>query len=204
MRGLMARHFRKPEGLLGYYVSNRMIKSNFHVYPAIDRFVDIQDNMIVLEIGYGPGIGISYFLDKHPIQMEGLDFSKLMFRRASWKNRKFLKNGRLKLMCGDFSNHDFRGMKYDRVIFANVIYFWNDLDEIFERMKTVLKPDGKMVFYMSDKSRMVKIPIANSGHFNHHDSKDVMKSIEHCGFRNVLSHNVVDDSGDYLVIEAVN
>ena len=202
MHPFFARNFRKPTGLVGSLVANIMAKQNMFVYSSIDQFADIEDGMELFEIGYGPGAGLKYLLARHDVTIDGLDFSTLMFKRAKRKNGKSLRNGKIHLEFGDFALYEPNGKKYDRVYFANVTYFWKDLQPHFEKIRSMLKDDGKLVFYMSNKSALEKNPMTSTDVFNRHDVKDVLDCIKAIGFKDAVSHVIVDDTGDRLILEA--
>jgi hypothetical protein len=53
--------------------------------------------------GYGPGIGIRMIAERcSTCTVHGIDFSQLMYKRASKYNKPFIDAGRVSLKCGDF------------------------------------------------------------------------------------------------------
>lgn len=152
MHPVFAPHFRKPRGLLGLLAARYMLKRNGFVYESIEAFADFRDGQSVLEIGYGPGYGLGYLLSRHGISLDGIDFSPLMFRKASRANRAFIEAGRLRLRCGDILADGSELGIYDRVVFANVLYFWDDLDAAFSAIKARLARVG---FKQAETHRIV-------------------------------------------------
>jgi cyclopropane fatty-acyl-phospholipid synthase-like methyltransferase len=204
MNPKLASQFKKPSGIFGYYVSNFMIKKNFRFYQAIEQYAGFSENMDTFEIGYGPGAGLRYYIDKYNINIDGIDFSKLMHSRSTRKNRKHIKTGKLNITCGDFATFEINNKKYDRVIFANVTYFWDDLIPLFSKIKEMLKDNGKLIFYMTNKTELEKIPLTMSSDFFRHDKTDVLKLLNTCGYKDISAHSVVNESGDFLVVEGRN
>ena len=95
---LIAWLFKKPTGLFGMLVSNLMIKGNRGNYETLLRDPDIQPHDKILEIGYGPGIGISLYAEKcNSCVIHGIDFSKLMYKRASNLNKKYIHDNKVRL-----------------------------------------------------------------------------------------------------------
>jgi SAM-dependent methyltransferase len=201
MHPVFAPQFRKPTGVFGHLAARYMIKHNSFVYEGIERFAGFESGMAVLEIGFGPGIGLRFFLDRYDIELDGIDFSPLMQRKARRKNKAALDSGRLRLFLGDLLSDGSALRTYDRVIFANVLYFWDDLDTAFSIIKARLRPGGKLVFYMSNKSRLEKNPLTSGPVFNRYDRREVLDSLGRVGFREARANEIVDDSGDFLVIE---
>jgi len=202
MHPVFAPHFKKPRGLFGLLAARYMLRSNGFVYQEIERYAEFADGQTVLEIGYGPGYGLGYLLSRHGIALEGIDFSPLMFRKASRANRALIRAGRLRLRLGDILSDGSRLGIFDRVIFANVLYFWDDLDAAFSSVKARLAPGGMLVFYMSNKSRLEKRAFTSAPAFNHYDSKEVLASLARSGLRDAEEHRIVDDSGDFLIVTA--
>jgi SAM-dependent methyltransferase len=202
MHPMFAPHFRKPVGIFGLFAARFMEKNNGFVYPGIDEWGDFRDGLKALEIGYGPGVGLGYFLDKYELRMDGIDFSPLMRRRASRRNGKHLRSGRLRVLLGDIARDDLPLGAYDRVIFANVLYFWDDLDAVFAKIRGLLAPAGSLVFYMSSKRRLENRALTSAPAFRHYDSAEVAASLARAGFRRVAEHRILDDSGDFLVLRA--
>ncbi len=57
-RIIISSQFKRPSGLLGAFTSNIMIKGNRRNYDVLLKNMNVQANDKILEIGYGPGIGI--------------------------------------------------------------------------------------------------------------------------------------------------
>lgn len=202
MHPIFASQFKKPKGIIGIIIANAMRRRNGFVYSYIEKFSDFNENMRVLEIGHGPGVGLNYYISKYKVIMEGIDFSKLMYDMACRRNKKHIKNGLLTLLNDDFLQYNFDIKKYDRIIFANVIYFWTDIRMAFGKIYTLLNQNGKLIFYMSSKNRLEKMPLTMSDLFNRYDSEYVENCLKECGFTDVSTNKIVDDSGDFLVVSA--
>ncbi len=199
-----ASHFRQPRGLRGWYISRVMIKWNDFVYKNIEKHGRFEKGMEVFEIGYGPGTGIKYLLSKHDIIIDGIDFSELMFNQCRRRNNKSIKAKKLNLMYGDFTNFEPNDRLYDRVIFSNVSYFWKELSPQFLKIKKMLKNEGSLVFYMTSGEKLKQAEFSSVDLFNHHSLEDVLKSMSKCGYKEIKTHNVNDDSGDFMIIEGSN
>jgi len=71
--------FKKPTGFLGRLVSSLMIKGNRSYYETVLKDLKIHSNDKILEIGYGPGIGINLISKRfETCDIYGIDFSELM------------------------------------------------------------------------------------------------------------------------------
>jgi predicted TPR repeat methyltransferase len=124
-----------------------------------------------------------------------------MLKRANRLNRKKINEGFVCLKTDDIYNFS-ADKKYNTVLFANVLYFWNNLDAAFSKIKELLIPDGKLVFFMTDGKMLAKNKMTNSSEFNKYSSKQVKESLLKSGFKTVEINNINDTSGDFLIIKA--
>lgn len=202
MLRLLSRHFRKPEGLLGKYIAKKMMKMNDHAYHAIDREAKIKDEMNIFEIGYGPGYGFNFFLNKYDVTYHGIDYSKMMYDNAKKVIGKMFPNNRGELYYGDFLEYNHRGDSMDLVLFSNVTYFWKDLYTPFKNIHSILKDSGKLVFYMTDKKLLETRAHTNNRHFNHHDKARVKEILSECGFIGIKETLVNPENRHRIIIAA--
>lgn len=185
MKDYIAAQFRRPDGIIGALVSRIMEKSNMPSYLALFRRMPVPEGASVCEIGYGPGKGLELLLATTACRASGIDFSPLMHRRASRRNRRYIRDGRLSLFCGDINVENMTMMKHDIVFFVNVIYFWGDLEHSFTRIRDLLKPGGRVYFYMSEKEDLEKFGFTLSQQFNRYRSEEVRDIMLGCGFESV-------------------
>ena len=187
---------KRPSGILGRLASKLMIKVNKSIYQKLLAQLNITDGDCVLEIGYGPGVGISEIaLKEKDITIEGIDFSKLMYRTAKNRNKKFIKTGNIKLEYGDFLNVDFENRTYNLIFCLNVIYFWSNLEVAFSKIKNLLKTDGVFCFYMQHKNYLDSKKFAAKGIFNKYSIEEVVASLKNSGFENI---DYLEDNGFYI------
>ncbi len=202
MNTLIAQQLRKPSGLLGFITGKLLAKQNIFTYKAIEKYHDFSGSKFVLEIGYGPGAGIQYFVEKYQLRVDGVDFSKVMYKAASKRNRALINKDFVHLDNDDFLNVELQNDKYDCVYFANVTYFWNDLYIPFKKMLNILKDNGKLVFYMTNKSFLVTYPVTKTDIFNKYSFTEVENILSHTGFKDVKHHQVIVNNDDFLIVEA--
>jgi ubiquinone/menaquinone biosynthesis C-methylase UbiE len=188
LREFIASQFRKPSGLFGIFTSNVMIKGNQTKYERLIKDLDVQPNDQILEIGYGPGMGIKMILESCPsCTVHGIDFSKLMNKKAGRYNRQYVHSGRAQLQYGDFLKLPVAINTYDKVFCINVIYFWEDLAAPFEKVCSILKKGGAFHIYMADESFLNKNK-APEGVFNKYSLGHVIEALKSAGFQSVESY----------------
>ena len=184
----IASQFKKPTGLFGIFTSNMMVKNNQKNYDKIINDLDLQANDKLLEIGYGPRIGIQMIAELCPdCTIHGIDFSKLMYKRASKYNKPFIDNGRVQLQYGDFLKSPVLDNNYDKVFCLNVVYFWDELNNPFEKVLSLLKKGGAFHIYMADKNTLIEKKAPDSV-FNKYSIEQVKETLKATGFENVEHH----------------
>ena len=175
---------RQPSGIFGRMVSKMMDKRNKESYEHIILELDLESNNSILEIGYGPGQGISMIVNKVPdCIIHGLDFSELMFKKASQRNRKAIMNGKVKLNFGELTNYDFGLESYDKIFCLNVIYFWSDLNKVFLKIHSLLNNDGAFWIYMTHKEEIEKLKFTEK--FCKYSIDEVVDELKNTGFSSV-------------------
>jgi ubiquinone/menaquinone biosynthesis C-methylase UbiE len=185
IRKFIASKFKKPTGLLGVWAANLMIKSNQKNYDRLIKDLDIQPHNKLLEIGYGPGIGIQMVAKRCPTcTIHGIDFSRLMYKRAVNFNKQYIDSGRVQLHYGDFLKTSVLDDDYDQVFCLNVVYFWDELNSPFKKVSSLLKKGGAFHIYMADKNTLVEKKAPN-GVFNKYSIEQVMEALKSAAFENV-------------------
>ena len=187
--------FKKPKGILGRYVSDIMVKRNWERYEELIKLMNIQQNEKILEIGYGPGLGVFNIARRNEsCRIDGIDFSKLMHKKATKLNNSFIKKDRVKLMYGDFLNVKIKE-NYDKVFCVNVVYFWDDLSIPFKKIKELIKKGGTLYFYMNHKNGLDQIKITVDKIFNKYSIEEIENSLKDAGFKDI---NYIENSGYYI------
>jgi SAM-dependent methyltransferase len=165
--------------------SNLMIKGNRSNYEILLNDLDVRPYDKILEIGYGPGIGIKMIAEKcDSCVIHGIDFSKLMYKRASGLNNQYIKDNKVRLLLGDFLTLEVDFKDYDKVYCLNVIYFWNDLLHPFEKIRSILKKCGVLCFYMAHKDFLKKKKSPDEI-FNKYSIEQVTEALTKAGFSRI-------------------
>lgn len=178
--------FKKPTGTLGRLISNLMIIGNRSAYKTLIKELTPYSNGKILEIGYGPGIGIELISKRfESCDIYGIDFSELMFTRATNRNRQLIINNRAHLILGDFIETEINTSGFNVIYCINVVYFWDDLHKPFERVRSLLKDDGLFCFYMASREELIKIKFAKNDIFNKYSIEQITEALKSAGFRKV-------------------
>ena len=181
----IANQFRKPTGFFGKIISKLMKKGNSFVYDKLIPALEINPKDHILEIGYGPGIGIDMILQQYDCFVSGIDFSELMFKEASLRNRNHIENKKAELTYGDFLSSAMIPHQYDKIFCINVIYFWDSLQEPFHKIKNGLKEGGVFCMYMAHRDDLNRLKFTSDDVFNKYTIDEVVHCLQSSGFRDI-------------------
>jgi ubiquinone/menaquinone biosynthesis C-methylase UbiE len=171
---------RKPSGIFGLLIAPRIFdKGNAELNDFIFDSLCIEKNDRLLEIGFGTGTLMnkiaSYLADG---LIEGIDFSKPMADLAKKRNRKHIKQGKIKIHLGDFDASIFQACLYDKIFTVNTIYFWKNAKNTISKIYRILKPGGKAFIGFHEKREMEKMPLHKDifKYYSPHDMKNLLST----------------------------
>ncbi len=180
----IAKQLRKPSGFFGKLVAKTMEFRNRNSYKGIIRKLSPGPGERILEIGYGPGLGIYQIAASYPdCRISGIDYSELMFAKASRRNKKFIENGIVHLEQGDVLTLDPGKDLFDKIFCVNVIYFWNDLNVAFTKIFNRLAEKGEFLIYMEHMDYLEKTKLL--GDFCKYPVEKVEAELKQAGFKDI-------------------
>jgi ubiquinone/menaquinone biosynthesis C-methylase UbiE len=138
---------------------------------------------VVLELGFGPGRGIARLASLACSgQVLGLDHSAAMLAQASRYNRRAIENGRVRLQQARFDALPWPSESIDKILAANVVYFFRDDGAEIREANRVLRPGGTMAIYATDRSTMASWKFARGDTHRMFDHVELMSLIRLGGF----------------------
>jgi SAM-dependent methyltransferase len=151
MSSPIARHlgdqFRRPRGPLGRVAGRIMAQRSSNVERSrwtVER-LELNTDARVLELGYGPGLGIEAALAAAPDgHVTGIDHSSTMYSMATRRNSIAVSDGRSVLLVGDAEDPPDRLGTFDAIFCCNVWLFWAHPERTIERLAAILEPSGKL------------------------------------------------------------
>ena len=200
MINFKANQLKKPRGIFGRYLFNKLEKFNLPIYEKTLEQIEIPPGDKILEIGYGTGRLINMIMNTYPgITMTGIDFSSTMHKRASCFNKTFIAAGTLTLHACDFMQYDGPENDFNTIIGLNVIYFF-DLDMI-NKIFSLLNPSGNAVLYMNDPEQLRQFGLGPAKAFHKHEISDVISKMEQTGFRKIqqLPYTSSTENGFFII-----
>ncbi len=127
------------------YFDEQIYTTEKYVIPFVEDFVEINENLRVLEIGCGEGGNLKPFLDKG-CRCVGVDLSekKIENGRAFFENHPKKEN--LILTAANIYDVDSFGEKFDLIIMRDTIEHIPEQEKFLGEVKKFLKPRGKIFF----------------------------------------------------------
>jgi ubiquinone/menaquinone biosynthesis C-methylase UbiE len=128
-----------------------MRRINREMNEQMVELLELKGDERVLEIGFGPGVGVELLLAALPDgAVAGADASPLMLRQASRRNAAAIGAGRADLRQALATELPFADASVDAACSANSVQLWGDLDRAFAELARVLVPGGRIVLTVHD------------------------------------------------------
>lgn len=177
----IANQLSKPDREHGIQVAEMMNTTNFTMTSDCINQMNLKDNSSVLEIGHGNCGHLNYLLDKaKKIKYVGLEISSLMSEEAKKINSPSLSED-VQFVLYDGLKLPFEEKRFDSIFTVNTIYFWKDPQDFLAEIHRILKPAGKMLITMADKTFMEKLPFTKYV-FTLYETTEVEKLAKNAGF----------------------
>ena len=148
--------FGMPKGMLGriagFIMAHR--SSNIERIEWAVAELDARAADCVLEIGFGPGIGIK-MLSERIVEgkVYGIDHSPLMARKAMSRNREAVDSGRVELIVASSSRLPSFDRRIDKVLDINTFQFWDEPMRALLGLRAALKPGGIIAIVHEPRQR---------------------------------------------------
>jgi SAM-dependent methyltransferase len=138
--------FGQPKGWSGRIAGLLLVALNGELnHRAVDA-LDLSPSSRVLEVGYGPGVGIAALLARVPDgPVAGIDPSAEMLRQATARNRAAVGQGRADLRQGLAAALPWNDATFDAVLSLNSVLFWRPLGPSLREVFRVLRPGGRFL-----------------------------------------------------------
>lgn len=138
-----AKQFKHPLGFWGRVAGNIMALGTGPRNAWTLSFLEIQEDERVLEIGYGPGVGIHQCCKMiQQGKVIGIDHSETMYKQAMRRNRKAIQEGKVELRNSTIEDLPISDEAFDKIYSVNSVMFWSDQQAAFQKLYSLLKPGG--------------------------------------------------------------
>lgn len=195
LRNRLAEQLRKPEGWLGSVMGLMMRRINGDAVHHAVELLAIEPTDRVLEIGFGPGVGIEAALEKVPDGWVcGLDFSVAMLNKAKQRFRTDITAGRLELKLADVNivPLPLNDEAFDKVFAVNVLYFLADPVATLRELHRVLVPGARIALGVVNGPDLEKMKLTQTGIFRGYEADDVINLLTTAGFKKARAETSID------------
>ena len=139
--------FHKPHGLggraAGWVMAKRGSNRERNVWAV--GLLDVQPQVRVLEVGFGPGIAIQAFARRATSGLVvGIDHSEVMLQQARKRNAAAVSAGRVDLRLGSAESLPAFDAPFDKVLAVNSLFFWDDPVARLKELHDLLRPGGRI------------------------------------------------------------
>jgi SAM-dependent methyltransferase len=181
----IASQFMKPRGLFGKFTVRFMIKGNMGAIRWALECCEIQQADTILELGFGHGYGIAIASGKTDGKVYGLDFSDDMVKRARQLLKEAVASGKVVLFHGTAAHSPFTSDFFDKIFAVNVIYFWKQPDTELKEVLRILRPGGRAVFYLTDRTSIQRMKFTQTSIFTNYTGEEFSALVKAAGFSRV-------------------
>jgi ubiquinone/menaquinone biosynthesis C-methylase UbiE len=142
---VLMRMFGHPQGILGRLGGFIMARMNQQCAAWVIDLLGIQPNDSVLEVGFGPGVGIQLLARSvSGGYIAGVDPSEEMVQQAKARNVKAIESGRVDLRQGSVESLPFEDYTFNKALAINSMQVWPDAVAGLREMRRVMKPGGSI------------------------------------------------------------
>jgi ubiquinone/menaquinone biosynthesis C-methylase UbiE len=137
--------FGRPRGALGWIGGVIMGLTKRRVFSQMIDLLDIGPDDEMLEIGFGPGVGIHQLAERISTgHIRGIDPWSEMIELATRRNAEAIQRGLVELRLGSAEGLPFADNSFDRVLTVNSMQVWRNPGDGLQEVRRVLKPAARV------------------------------------------------------------
>jgi SAM-dependent methyltransferase len=141
---LLLRAFGRPRGLLGWLGGRVMARTNRDASRWVVDLLGIGPGTRVLEVGCGPGVGLTEALARGAALVCGVDPSEVMLNQARARNAAALAERRVELRLASADSLPFDESSFDVAFAVNSVQVWPDPVAGLKEVRRCLRPGGRV------------------------------------------------------------
>ena len=143
--GILMRMFGRPKGILGRLGGIIMARTNQPCAAWVIDLLGIQPHDSVLEVGFGPGVGIELLARSvSEGYIAGVDPSEEMVEQARARNVNAMESSRGDLRYGSVERLPFEDNTFTKALAINSMQVWPDAVAGLREMRRVMTPGGSI------------------------------------------------------------
>jgi ubiquinone/menaquinone biosynthesis C-methylase UbiE len=143
LKTVFMRMFGRPTGTLGKLGGLIMARTNAPFARSVISLLDVKPSEEVLEVGFGPGLGIQ-LLAKSAGRVAGVDCSREMMEQAKARNAEAIASGVVDLRDGSVEDLPFEDGTFDAVLAINSMQVWPDVMAGLRELSRVTRSGGRV------------------------------------------------------------
>jgi ubiquinone/menaquinone biosynthesis C-methylase UbiE len=144
-RSILMRAFGRPEGVLGRLGGIIMARTNEKCAAWVMDLLEIQRSDKVLEVGFGPGVGIRLLARLASAgYVAGVDASGEMVEQATARNADVIRSGRVDLRHRSVESLPFEDNTFDKALAINSMQIWPDAVGGLKEIRRVMRSGGRV------------------------------------------------------------
>lgn len=182
----IARQLSCPEGEDGIEMANKMNLLNQFITSRTLEALCPQSDEVIAEIGPGNGALSESLVNTLGANGKyyGIELSEVMANEA----RQRLSEGdcAVDIICSDCANANIPESSLNGVMAVNVLYFIENIDELFSLIKQWMKPGARAVFGIRSEHSLNSLPFTQYG-FNVRSADEIKACMRNNGFSDVES-----------------
>ena len=142
---MLMRMFGRPKGILGRLGGIIMARTNQPCAAWVIDLLGIQPHDSVLEVGFGPGVGIELLARSvSEGYIAGVDPSEEMVEQARARNVNAMESSRVDLRYGSVERLPFEDNTFTKALAINSMQVWPDAVAGLREMRRVMTPGGSI------------------------------------------------------------
>ena len=142
---MLMRMFDRPKGILGRLGGIIMARTNQPCAAWVIDLLGIQPHDHVLEVGFGPGVGIELLARSvSEGYIAGVDPSEEMVEQARARNVNAMESSRVDLRYGSVERLPFEDNTFTKALAINSMQVWPDAVAGLREMRRVMTPGGSI------------------------------------------------------------
>ncbi len=182
----IARQASCPTGLLGRFLAWIMAAEIAAVNEQALELLAVRPDDHVLEVGFGHGRTLARAAALVPTGfVAGIDVSEQMVRMARYRNRQFIKEGRVEVQRADSAHLSYPDRCFDRVYAIHTLYFWADPRVHLQEIYRVMKAGARFVLGFGPKEDERAVANFPATIYRFYTSNEVYRLLEEVGFTEV-------------------
>jgi ubiquinone/menaquinone biosynthesis C-methylase UbiE len=142
---MLMRMFGRPKGIPGRVGGIIMARTNQPCAAWVIDLLGIQPHDSVLEVGFGPGVGIELLARSvSEGYIAGVDPSEEMVEQARARNVNAMESSRVDLRYGSVERLPFEDNTFTKTLAINSMQVWPDAVAGLREMRRVMTPGGSI------------------------------------------------------------